>query len=783
MTCVWLAAVLEPRSLASHPNFSRATWDTRPEVRLASRLAGEPWRWRDHLHSGAEASRDEDVESALASFDVVTQEQAGRLLLTRAIRPDVMEIGKAVPFGLISFAALAELEDYDAIFDGLGMLLDRVTREAASEQAPIFKALLHQQRALRQKDLRQDFVASVEAAVNELRAFSPSSCEKFETAPAVAMSSVEVLRRVKRNVEVAASAILPLDLGDKPRKSKLPDSFELLRRPGSPLAVASDRQRASLLDTLLEKASLEPTVMADGWPIDNDLYFINLQHEFYGHGWVYGTREHVAQLRLLAGTSELSRDVIVMLRQSQNQKLLEQVLERIRQVGPLGALATDARQVLERRLGVDRLTVQELLVLEAAAELLSPPEASVALDAVIGLLRAGGPSDRAGHWSAQVMRQEVAWRAACQLANACGREYETVAFILRQALASGSDDQLLDRSVARALDGIAWEEPLASASGEAFDELPSVELPLTNEVLRGVTSRIPSSTGAPPENLEQVRHELNDVIQGRLPDFLDVDESVRIVGLALKQVSTDAISGKFSYGGADVAELATGLIIHGGAEELWSSLSEVLGSPLIPHLLKRNALTRLSEATVAVPPDILQNFIVQGEALVQGSPLGPRWIGDEVVPFPAMTRFLGRYRCLEDGRLVSLTAQLSAQSEIVPRREAARNISFFARVRQDLDLSGLALALSVDSDLRIRSRSAVAMNVYAMSSSVYKASLEEALDRLLQEDGLEAPMWMLSALRESDQSLSESVKIRVAHLMKGHPSWVVRKLARSLLAA
>jgi hypothetical protein len=415
-----------------------------------------------------------------------------------------------------------------------------------------------------------------------------------------------------------------------------------------------------------------------------------------------------------------------------------------------------------------------------AAELLAPAEARLALDAVRATLAAGGPADLPGHRELLVLRKEVAWTAAAALGNACGAASEVAALLLEEAADGQQDDQLLDRALLRATAEIEWAEVPQKVQNAWLELLNSrnTALPGTAEVLFARLGQSPPPPVA-PSAMDALIHRLNLVIRGNPIDPALTRDGITLVREALASIRADAARGVYSWGGLSVAEVAAGLVIFAGADELWSELTDFMLDPAVDREDRTPAFERLARAEVSLPGEVKARFSEQAQPLLVGP--SAHVLGPPLIPYPAALRFLGAYQLMDDADVYDAIAVLAGKAAGDGRREAAATVTLLAVTAPHGELLALALPLAGDDDVEVRANAARALALLARPDETLAAVARRRLMELLLEDGLLVPTQVLRALADLPAGLPDAVRHQVEDLASQHPARSVRAEARRLI--
>jgi len=790
MNMAWLAAVLRPRDVAPHPNFS-SDLPPSPPARLAAVVLGEAER----LEQGrGEADRELVTEADTAIRQVQLSLQADTLpeaveeLSRELLRRRPTDAARDCALTLLTCSAAAELDDHDTCLKLIDQQL-RWTTEGHTPDGRLLQAVLLQQKSLRLRDAgyphEQESISSLECLA-DLRV---EECSPFELSSGVSWSYTETLKQIVIAVRDAAYSLISFLRRNGELPSMVPEWQDLVRAPAPEQLLRVDRQRASIYRDFLSQVfaqRFQTRARIIGGPRLADLFVSTLALELLGHGKVYDARRELAQLRLVqastSGDYSTLDDAVRLLRHAASKTDLDLTLRWLRAGGPLRALSSDARRVLQMRRRPERLRTVELRVLQAAADLLTPSEADLGLQAIMTSLEAGGPPDLPGQSELHTLRLETAWRAAVSLANTSGRTNDVLQMLFNEVRSVGSNDDLRDRALARALADVEWNDVDAEVRQRWMDwlSLDSEILPTTVGVL---SSRLGSATTfrrVHPLALDTIAVHINAAMRGARLDRMLVQEALALVRKSLSDIRRSAARGAYSGGGISPADLAAGLILYADAQELWIDLADFLTDPSVQRDDSSPAFERLAQENVNIPSDAKERFQVAAFALLESR---IQFLEPALVPYPAALRFLGTYGLIDEGQSFDSTAQLAGMEDREARQEAAKTVAALSRTISSSWLLAFAIQLSHDADVEVRAHAGRALaRIGGSSASLAKLS-SSRLAALLREDGLLVPVLLLRGLAEMAESvaLPHDVLPQIELMSEDHPSRAVRRQASRLL--
>ncbi|MCE0485442.1 hypothetical protein [Ornithinimicrobium sediminis] len=781
MDLAWLAAVLQPRDVAPHPNFPDQKFDSQPHARLASAILGSPFA----MSSGLDVTEDTDafIAAVVRSHHPESIAPAtAELSHTLSVHPP-SDPARAAALALATCAAAAELDDYDTCFRVLKEQLARTSMADTADTALLRSAIL-QQMALRKRDAGMAYLPEVEEATRTLGRFNPDQCQSFPTSPGVSWSSVKTLSDMWYSLQDAAASLVPSTESAFRQKASIPSRLERVRAPLPTIRQRTDGARAWTYSKYVANVYRgmygEAPRHLFGAPEEPDLFRVVLQLELLGHGDVYIARRELALLRLVQRNDEDSvADAIRLLRQGAGKDELELALRHLKRSGPLASLGRDARQVLGRRTKSNLLRTTEFQVLRSAAELLAPAEAQLGLDAIRKALGKGTPGDLPGNWQLPILRREAAWKAAAALGKVAGASDSAASLLLAELLAVEEDVELADAGMRRAAAELDWEEVSAARAQEWLVALDGREheFPETMAYVRDALGMTAPELNDP--GIVEIARALNSVIRGTSHDLSFAAHAAAVLASTLEKKRQEAARGMFTVGSIEVADVAAGLVVFASVPELWPTLIDFLFDPRIPVREKQTALDRLASADVVLPESVKERVKAAGT----GTILAPRLDWDDVgiSPFPSGLRFLAAHELLDRSTVYDAIARLAGQRSADARREAAYTIALLAARQSDPYLTAFALPLSRDEIVEVRAHAGRALTVLASRETPLTSVAMERVVELLGEDGVMAPLLVLRALAYEPSTIPARLYGLIDELARKHPSQSVRTEAQRLI--
>jgi hypothetical protein len=789
MNLAWLAAVLRPRDVAVHPDFEAPGALTAPAY-LAAIVLGEPWRFRRMRDGGPFdgiiESPDAGIRQVQRTLNSETLAQALSELSEELLTGRSDDPARTCALTLMACCAAVERDDYDLC---VGMIDAQLLLTARLKDADdrLVQAVLLQQKSLRLRDAGQRYEDASVSSLRLLADLDINDCSSFPLSPSASWNSAETLTEIVAALRDAAYSLFGLEVSGEQWPDLVPSRKERLRARDVKYLLDVDRREARTYSEFVSKLFDQRFRGDDTWSLGEpnipDLFYSTLALELLGHGYVYQARRDLAQLRFVqsSATRDYSHldDALRLFRHGASPKELDLALRWLRAGGPLEAVSADARRIIRFRLQRERLRTVELRVLESAAELLAPSEAELALRAVFASLESGAPPNLPGHWQADILKIEAAWRTAAALANSAGRADEVARRLLEETDSVAIEDQPRDIAIARAADNIDWDA-VDTDLKDHWKEILADNAERLPATLGVVMPRVGGS-GAPSAatgrfDLESIAVQLNIAMRGGEVDQGAIASAVPMVREALAYIRETATKGRYSYG-QPTADIAAGLILYVDLTDLWPDLAAFLSDTAVPRLDRSQAFERLARELPAIPADIAQHFQGKATAVLEARD----WLTDQVItPYPEALRFFSSHKIISDMQAMELTARLAGMLGN-GRQEAARTIATLSRRDPRSWLLAFAIELSHDGDVQVRANAGHCLAQLARSSSEIANISSNRLVGLLREDGLLVPLLVLRGLETWKSDLPEELRSQIATIRSDHPSLAVRRQAERLL--
>jgi hypothetical protein len=149
------------------------------------------------------------------------------------------------------------------------------------------------------------------------------------------------------------------------------------------------------------------------------------------------------------------------------------------------------------------------------------------------------------------------------------------------------------------------------------------------------------------------------------------------------------------------------------------------------------------------------------------------------LPYPALLRFLGFYRLLDETDLLASISRLAGSGSQDCRIQAARSVAILCERWPESWLMAMTLQLSYDPNAEIQGYTANALGI--MSGLLVGEAGNDRLIDLMQSDGLIAPLLAVRGLAKSETRLASRIRDLLGFLALEHPSNMVRREAAELV--
>lgn len=783
MNLAWLAAILSPFEIAPHPNFGSAT-GYRPEADLARFVLERTLSWDslDHkINAKTDPPRvDESVKLVHDVFHEVEREDAQNLdSYLAAYPPDGDGAQRTALTVLAAFLAASDdnlLQCFSLVRESLDALVgdDPETR--------LCRAVLLQQRALRQYDAGVSAAATSVEVAELLQHLNVDDFAEFELNGVTKLSSAAVVARMVEGLRRAAWSTAGLDAFDPNGIGAIPSRRDQ--------ALTGDvgqfsRIRSGELGEYYSQTEDEFALLFDRTRRTRfggrtpDLFFEMLQYELYGHAGVNTVRKQLAMMRsvqrfpaLEGGNVGMS---LRMLRQAGVEEELRQLVDHVESCGPLDGVIHDARRILKYRDSTEYLRTVELVVLEAAADVLPEEEAGRALELVLTVIDDGGPIDPPGRWQIASKRYETACDSAISVGEATGGVGRVADHLLKTVTAERIGEELWDRAFARAIRQIDWEKVPPTTTRAWHQRLHSAEF-LSSISTRAFDRNTPpeedaaSSDGLAPQTLADCAELINRHLRHNksIPDAV-VERAADLSLRAIDQIRAEA-PGRYGHRATDPAEVMAVLIGEASRGDLLDPLLAFLSDRRVPRVAKRRAFDLLTVPKLDITPEVLAPYRAALLAVMASRDPFEMFDNGSAVLFPAAMRFVATYGLIGVGEAFKYVWALASADDRFNRLEAVRTIEALAHASSITWLPGLALQATYDPYPDVK---AAAIDVLASIRPDLMNDLPTVAERLIEildDDGILVPLAALRAIAHhklTDKALNDKVKaLRVEHISR-----------------
>lgn len=523
----------------------------------------------------------------------------------------------------------------------------------------------------------------------------------------------------------------------------------------------------------------------------SDLYFTNFHLELLGHKGVYRLRQELAMMRLVRFMPTIPRslaaDSLRLLRHAGADSKLESLVRELTMGGPTAAVMVDGRRIASYRTSNNSHRTGEMIVLAAAAELMSTAEAYMALQRVLSVIRGGGPTTAPLHWQADSSKAEEAWLAAAALAGAAGASGLVARELLSYSTPERLSDIATDTVIARSIQRIEWEsvdQPTKDAWREI--ELRQAEAnrssPTVDALRSALNINVTIQLGNDAHPLSELAASLNFYLREKAPiptDLMAIAERSSIESLS--GVKARAENRTYARGAIQPAEVIAVLLTQSPSEDLWDHLLAFLADSRISRHDKTRAFDVLSQARPDIAPELLESN-AEGLVRVISTADPAEFRRSELEPYPAALRFANSYGLVDAETSASHIRSLAASGTARSRQEAGISLSLLSADSLADWMIPLIYRLSYDSDPNVRVSVASALSRIAEREDATGVIATDRLIELLEGDGVNVPLQALGQLSQDAVALPALNRV-LNQLSNDHPSRRIRQRASRLLKA
>lgn len=765
MNLAWVIAIIEPDLLIEYVRDDSRS--VRPEAQLAGAIRGRLFR------SPFEAPiEDRSVKAVYDVFRGNTQ-ALDTLIEDLTAEESRQDPARLTALALVACVFLAQIDDIPRCLELLESTLEVVVPDTPSSE--LCRALLLQQRALRHNDVGE----ASDSDVREVRQLlSNEHAAPYTEFSLRADADISAQSAVQNVIDALRAAAVGFDF----HASRYPDVGRVLAEAETDQLVRYRKWLHSAYDTKLRHA----TQLGYG----PDLYFETFCLEILGHRAVYPLRKELAMMRILSFIPSIPRaeasDCMRLLRQAGADSELQLLVEDLTFAGPIGALLIEGRRIATYRTTDQAYRTGEMIVLAAAAELMSPSEAFQALTRVLSVIRSGGPTTAPLMWQANFSKDEKAWVAAAALAGAAGAS----GLVARELLSYSNQERLGDIASDTAIAGIIgriewgavdddlrerWRQIAISRSQE-YASSPTVGA--LHEVL-DLQVDVPLSPGN--ATLNDLAQRINYHLRTSQPIPVELFDEARAIALSsLSSVASAARAGTFVARAVQPAEMLAVLISQSPDDDAWDGLLKFFVNPVIARSDKSRAFDILAHERPRLAPEVSSRYATELRSLIAGPDRSVSDAREDDPVYAAALRFAFAYGLLPDEVAADYVRRLAASADVLPRQEAGKSLSFFASTSLNDWMLPLVYRISDDADPRVRVGVARALAQLCQREDTIGAMAVERLIELLEGDGVFVPLQTLTQLSPNALAVPQVDRV-VRQLRNSHQSRRVRERAAVLL--
>jgi hypothetical protein len=510
-----------------------------------------------------------------------------------------------------------------------------------------------------------------------------------------------------------------------------------------------------------------------------------LRAEWLGH-WeeLNRTRKLLGRYLVMSrmGTRQaVSPTALELLRLGGDDKGIRAASRTIARMGPLAPLQQAAASVLPR-LREQELDTASLVLIAEGADVM---EADTATQAIEALVR--NEAGVVGAWS-------EASRALARLATVAAPSAQTEVAKFVGKIFDHSDQPALLQSTFQIIDSIQWIE-VAASQRSAWLTFIEKHLGSGTDRHLAATSLIEALAPVEPEAVRRIVDSwLQNAVTmeavaiamdafGTIPRSLEA-EAIEVVTRGVQEIQAQANQGEYGLSRIDAGTLLLALLRRRPtATREWNFFLNFVFDPRVGIGAKTRPLYVLASPTTRIPSSVrsrLKAEISELEAADVGLDGSRESFEGAKIQLTARLGALGRHDLL--ARLLSLASKPTALARI----EAARALAAsYRKIRFD-SAALLALSLANDSHHDVRSAAAFTLPqlVTQPADNPLGAVIHARILTLLRDEGTGVPFGALNGLIASaDRQLARSFAREAERMSRSHPSHIVRRSARQLLAS
>lgn len=787
----WLVATLSPWAVSPHPNFPGDRVCEASKLALVTEMRRPGEAEGERLHESSTSGwEDILVASAQGSLRADTQEESAAQLLELAGTPDLLP-GVRAAAALFGSVALCELERHSEAVDALTELSAELRdggalpfKYTASQRLIIASICMQLSTRLTEICRFEEARDRVEQTLEWLPKLKDAKLQHFEVSEGISWGSSTVQRDLVRSVTNHATAL----------KSYL-EGF------GGETWVRVVRSRTSWVDMRmhLRSADRDEIVLRDAYErrieadsktrhfgritVDTAGYRSLTLAELSGHlGFMRDEREKLGKVLILerGEDPERVREALRLLRQGRATKALQAAITWIRAQGPSTSLREDALAVTRRVNSAKWCTEQDLLILEGAADLLSPKEKDLAISAAFVFAETPQFQQQID-WSSW----ERLWKTVSRLVPSSSRHNDVASRAYTYTVSQGSLSQPTTNTLARLVSCVDWREVSPELVRQWSDLSESIRrdfetsglLDAIDKSVRGLVSPVPTDVG-----IERAAY-LADV--GLLDDEGGgaISEHSIYLGALLRAEVEAASKGVMSLGGYQSANVAVAFALRFPSEDLWEDIVLHLLDPRVDAGLKDLAVGRLAENVTVIPSAVAAKLRESIHLLVASERREGMFTSSRSQVFGEAIQLSAALDAISRSDLLETVLRLAAAG-VGDRIQAAKIVPFGLAKTDAIWGHVLLLQLSHDRDPSVRAAAGHALVRSLSMPSAITDVVHSRIVELLNGDGIKVPLAILHSVQRNSRlagSQLESLVGPIEALASAERSDIIQGAARICL--
>ncbi|MEV3925765.1 hypothetical protein [Actinomadura coerulea] len=721
-----------------------------------------------------------------------------------------LALGQRIAAGLLGAVAASELDNIEPAADALEQLIVELdNRDGDGRSGALLKAIACHQLAVRLLELGElDRVRKyTEQCRSALLSTQSGEWESFTVSEGVSWDPSVSQTRVSEVISDNSDALSAV-IADRDNKLWV----DIVRRKPPINELRSARATVGGLSALVDEtfqtlyapSKSSTTLFRSGDPVIRPLFSALLNAELTGSiGRMQNLRELTGKALAVRNDTEAREDVasmreaIRLLRHADKDAALRRLAYSLRNYGPLNILKNSVEELLTGDRVQSTVTRSDVTLIEAGSDVLRPDMRAIAIE----IVEAFSFKKKNSRFNTSVLagwkRLETYLKATAALLPESGRDSHVVSSVLRmidQYKIGG--DQLLFSALTAVASAVDWNEVPEEAATrwrEWFYSVESSKDLQMRDVFRMARSLgVESSVRFDPASLDFVAHVISEGIAAQAEDSPAVDKAVETCLDYLHRETVDAESGTHTLWSYSPAGLASGLIRMFRRTELWPALIAVLFHRSIPAREKNPALEILSDASVFVPPNIVDSLARSWPFHSMARDAGGR---EFLAGNDALTLASWRKLAITAGAVSAADAQICIIQDAASTDEAVRGKA--AECASALYMSSassddwpivLILQLSHDKSGLVRGISGRELARISAIDSQLTGIVKDRVSEIFREPGIALTLNVLEGFRmQDDWRVLPVDKTRawwlpmVVEFAGNHPSFIVRRNAAKLL--